>query len=147
MSAIEHLGPQWQRMAISDILKLPSADLAGHGGGTVADLLPQRRAEVASDYGQQYSQLRTSMERDGQTMPVHVGPAQRVLRDYAAPRSVRAQYDPHALMFGNGHHRVAIAQDLGWTHMDVSHDMYDTDGGDASDLDDALDSYHKNRGR
>lgn len=84
-------------------------------GDTVADILPQKRADIDRDpayYGQVEHSMRTT--RGGMT----------------APLGVSGQY------LLNGGHRVALAQQMGWVGMHVS----ETFGGST---DEAFDAAHK----
>ena len=65
----------------------------------------------------------------GQTVPVHVDHGFRLLSAYAdvdLTSYARGLDELLALWFGNGHHRVAIARELGWTHMICSPEKLDT---------------------
>lgn len=148
MSADTHLNKhQWPRMSIDKIKGLPSVDQAaeGHLGGRVSDILPQKRQEIAEDWPE-YVHMSRSMAHDGQTYPVHIGPAHQVLSDYGLSR-LRHHYAADQLMLGSGHHRVAVAEELGWSHLHYSPDMHETgDEWEADALDNAVDSYQRKRG-
>lgn len=135
MSADEHLGAQWPSMSLDEIKRLPSVDAIDMpGGGTVADILPYKRREAREDYAE-HTPTRVSMKHEGQTYPIHIGPAHQVLSAYGANHK-RHEYAPDQLMVGNGGHRIAMAEDLGWKQMHYSSNQHDT--GDEYD-DDALD--------
>ena len=110
MTASDHLS-QGQFMPMDKILKLTSAD--SKTGGTVESVLPEKRAHMNSK-PEVYSDLRDSMKNNGQTRPL--GAAEDTMFE--------------------GHHRVAIAQDLGWKGMEVSPDV-------GKSYDDTWDSKHE----
>lgn len=66
----------------------------------VADFLPQVLEEVREDISTQYSILKNSMREQGQIVPLRISRDHKRLRD--------------------GIHRIAIATDLGWEHLEVS---------------------------
>lgn len=125
MAASDHLSTA-QFMPMADILKLTSVDAEAANdyrqldglpakGTTVADILPQKRADVERDpayYGQVEHSMRTTP--GGMT----------------APLGVSGQY------LLNGGHRVAIAQRLGWVGMHVDSDF-------GSSTDESFDASHK----
>jgi hypothetical protein len=79
-----------------EILALRSAEAEeDYGEYTVADVLPYKEEDIAGDRGGEYSRLRESMMTRGQTAPVNI----------------------YAGTLGDGHHRVALAVELGWTSM------------------------------
>lgn len=104
MTASDHLSPgQFPRMPLDQIMRLPSSDAPP--GGTVADVLPRKAREVAEDPHGEFGPLRADMAAHGQRWPIHVDPDTGV---------------------GNGHHRIAIAQQLGWKDMAYSPEFEDT---------------------
>lgn len=100
-------------MPMEDILKLTSVDAEANNdyrvdqglkpmGTTVADILPQKRADIARDpayYGAVEHSMRTTP--GGMTAPLGVS-------------------GPYLL---NGGHRVALAQQMGWVGMHVDRDF------------------------
>lgn len=112
MTASDHLSGA-QFMPMHQILGLTSVDAEAANdyraedglppkGTTVADILPQKRADIARDpayYGQVEHSMRTT--RGGMT----------------APLGVSGKY------LLNGGHRVALAQQMGWAGMHVSDDF------------------------
>lgn len=102
-------------MPMADILKLTSADAEANNdyrvdqglrpmGTTVADILPQKRADIERDPAY-YGAVRRSMETTpgGMTAPLGV--------------NTEAGY------LLNGGHRVALAHDMGWVGMHVDSDF------------------------
>lgn len=73
--------------------------------------------------------VRQHMAEHGQPQyPVHVAHASRVLRSYANMiQTVLALPDElDCMWFGNGHRRLAIAVELGWTHMICTADVFES---------------------
>jgi hypothetical protein len=101
VAASDHLSPG-QFMPMAKLLQLRSGDVH-QDEQTVADVLPRKKAEMADPHmtPEYYAALRQSMVDHGQTAPIEV---------------VRA---PGGRVLGEGHHRVAIAHDLGWEGMHV----------------------------
>lgn len=113
-------------MPMDKILKLTSVDAEAANdyradaglsprGTSVADILPQKRADIARD-PQYYGAVEHSMR----TTPGGM----------TAPLGVSGQY------LLNGGHRVALAQQMGWAGMHVSNDF----GGST---DESFDAAHK----
>jgi hypothetical protein len=92
------LGPQF--MSINELKGLKTID-APSGDKTVGDLLDKKRGEILD--APEYNSVRQNMKRQGQTAPLGVSKNHDWLLD--------------------GHHRVAIAEDLGWEKMEVSSDV------------------------
>ena len=90
---------QKQFMSIDELKRLKSIDSA-KPGGTVGEELPRKRREIVQNY-QVYNSVRNSMKEKGQTAPLCVS-GDKLLQ---------------------GHHRIAIAEDLGWEKMHVSNDL------------------------
>jgi len=125
MAASDHLqGAQF--MPMHELLKLTSVDAEAQNdyradaglkpmGTTVADILPQKRADI---------------ERD----PAYYGAVEHSMRTtpggMTAPLGVSGQY------LLNGGHRVAIAQRLGWVGMHV-------DSNFGGSTDESFDNTHK----
>lgn len=112
MAANDHLSGA-QFMPMDKIMGLTSVDAEANndyrvdqglkpGGTTVADILPQKRADIDRD-PQYYGALRRSMETTpgGMTAPLGVN-------------------DKYLL---NGAHRVALAHEMGWVGMHVDKDF------------------------
>lgn len=123
MTASDHLNArQFPRMPIDDVLRLPSIDAIGElghsdaraSGPTVADTLPWKRGEVQAQ-PERYKPLREAMERGDPVPPIHIFTGGR--RNYGGPtpQEFRGQ-----AIAGNGHHRVALAKELGWTDIPYS---------------------------
>jgi hypothetical protein len=91
------LGPQF--MSINELKGLKTIDRPGCPDATVADTLATKRRDILRD--PEYNSLRKSMKTSGQTAPLGVSEGTLV----------------------DGHHRVAIAEDLGWEKMEVSSDV------------------------
>lgn len=110
MAASDHLSPgQFPRMPLDEVLKLPSVD--GLDYGPVADVLPSKERDMQSGWEKDhYDRLRQRMADHGQETPVHIFTAGRRAYGSPIPRELRGQ-----LMMGNGHHRVAMARQLGIT--------------------------------
>jgi hypothetical protein len=86
----EHAFP---KMRLTDILALKSAEAEeDYDEYTVEDVLPYKLEDIAEDRDGQYTHLRISMQTRGQTVPVNICNG----------------------VLGDGHHRVAIAYELGW---------------------------------
>jgi hypothetical protein len=87
------------RMSLPDILRLRSASectCRWHGQErTVAEVLPCMQEAIAEDLDGRYGRLRESMRTHGQTAPIFI----------------------YHGGLGDGHHRVAMALELGWTSM------------------------------
>lgn len=115
-------------MPMADLLKLTSVDAEAKNdyrmaaglkpiGTTVADILPQKRADIARDpayYGALEHSMRTTP--GGMTAPLGV--------------------NREAGYLINGAHRVALAHQMGWTGMHVDSDF-------GSSTDDAFDAAHQ----
>jgi hypothetical protein len=80
-----------QFMSMSDLKGLRSG-----AGKTVGDVLPAQRRDILEN--PVYNSVRRGMKESGQTAPLRVNDGTLV----------------------DGHHRVAIAEDLGWAGMHVS---------------------------
>lgn len=95
MSARRHLSEgEFGKLPLSEIMQLPTVDARESlGEKTVADVLGRKRADMAKDPGT-YSLLRSSMKK-GQTAPI--GIRNGVVID--------------------GMHRIALAKDLGISHL------------------------------
>ncbi len=106
--------------------------------GTVGkNLIPLKRQQVAEGKGdtEDYDLLRDTMRSKGVKAipPVHVGTVDQLNRDYGGKdepgmpgishlNSLHMVGKGDALALGNGGHRTAIAADLGWKVMPVTHD-------------------------
>jgi hypothetical protein len=101
-SFTDNLHPDQFRVPIKEILKMHSADaeLQERPGKLVRHAMRRKRREINSD-PEYYGAVKNEMATNGQTVPLSIG---------------RAEGHEHLL---NGHHRVAIAQELGWSHMNV----------------------------
>lgn len=91
MAATDHLGPQF--MTIGALKGLSSG---AHPGKMVGDTLQDKRRDIL-EYPE-YNTVRKSMKTRGQTEPLSVTGS----------------------TLNDGHHRVAIAEDLGWKGMHVA---------------------------
>lgn len=125
MTATDHLSGA-QFMPMSAILKLTSVDAEAANdyreldglaprGTTVADILPQKRADIDRD-------------------PVYYGAVEHSMR--TTPGGLSAPLGVSGSYLLNGGHRVALAQQMGWVGMHVSDDF----GGST---DEAFDSANK----
>jgi hypothetical protein len=110
-------------MAIEDLLQLPSAHqlMRPHGKRSVADALPD-----IDRLTPRYRSLHGYMAERELPYPLHVGPANVVLRSYGnidlTPLAFPDELD--STWFGNGHHRLSIAIELGWTHIFATPDLF-----------------------
>src|SRR6201999_1964504 len=101
---------------IVDILKMPSVDSDGGclGGDENYNWSVQNALDtkvVSDDYHQG---IKAAMERDGiNTIPIHIALGKQMAIDYAMfiPSRFRRR-----LMMGNGHHRLKMMLELGFTH-------------------------------
>lgn len=100
MSDTPHYLNGAQFMTVDHLKNMPSMD--SRTGGTVGDMLPQKRADMARDPGT-YDLLRSSM-RKGQTGAIGVN---------------------EGVVF-DGHHRIALADEMGIKHLRVSDNWEDT---------------------
>jgi hypothetical protein len=108
---------------IEDLLTLPSVHqlMEPRGKRTVADALAELDTMTP-----RYWSVREHMARTGQPeCPLHVGPANVVLRSYGhMDLTVLAQDEElNSSWFGNGHRRLAIAVELGWSHIFTTPDV------------------------
>ena len=126
------------RMRVQDILELPSIDSDGFGSAddlddyelgeyyslTVADLMESKSEEL--EYGgnsspEEYDDIREAMRENGiNEIPIHVtfGKALCPMYGVSTPDKYR-----ESLVMGNGHHRVALALELGHEYMQVTDDL------------------------
>jgi hypothetical protein len=107
---------EYPSMALDEILLLPSADAAYDSEYTVADILPHMQREinanfVSSSKDMSYSDIRENMRRNGQTVPI----------------CIADDYEGFPMVY-NGHHRIALAVELGWTEMYYTDDFMESDG-------------------
>jgi hypothetical protein len=112
-------------MLIADILTLPSCDSDGAArkndlDWTVANAL--NYVDVTKD---RYIAIRDEMEHDGYNrVPLHVDYAERLLPYYYAwcPDELKS-----SKAMGNGHNRLKIMIELGFTHARVTDDPTESD--------------------
>jgi hypothetical protein len=107
MAAQDNLSPKQFSLPINDVLKLDSYDAPLRGLKTVGQLLPHTKAQMAEyknkDIGlknpahEYYQGIRQSMVENGQTEPIPL----------------------YKGAVTGGHHRIAIAHDLGWSSLDL----------------------------
>lgn len=111
-------------MSIEEILLLPSIDSIDFHCGEL-DLV---RDALEYKYISQpeYREISRAMVKDGQTFAIHIADGETMWHTYsseispeiACPEKYRGK-----LVMGNGHHRVKIAIELGWTEMKYSEDV------------------------
>jgi len=100
------------RIPIEELLRLPSIHQL---------MQPQGKRTVAHAIA--------DVDEHGQPeFPVHVAPANRVLRSYANmdQRVLALPEELGTMWMGNGHRRLAIAVDLGWSHILTTPDVFDS---------------------
>ena len=129
-----------KEMLLSDILDLPSIDSDGFGSAdyldddvseyyslTVFDLMEQKTDELTyggNSSAQEYDAIRESMNVEGiNTIPIHVTYGQNLTPSYGMKCPDRYM---HSLVMGNGHHRVALALELGHATMLVTDDLMES---------------------
>lgn len=98
-------------------------------------LLQRKRNEVASGYGDtaDYEALRDEMRKGpgkADVPPIHIDSANNLVRDYSPLGLSRPSIFGNKKSIGNGGHRLAIAHELGWTHMPVTDSQVDSGYGD-----------------
>jgi hypothetical protein len=123
-------------MSIDEILLLPSVDSMGFYESkleSVKDVLARKYVTEP-----EYRELSRAMAKDGQTFAIHIADGETIWNTYGAenvcPRKYRGK-----LVMGNGHHRVMLAIELGWSEMKYSQDVRYT-GEDWSDITDAIEA-------
>lgn len=110
-----YLNPE-QFMLMSDVRKMPGID---QGGGPVSALIPRKQAQVELNMGssKDYPALVRAMRKGGpagkQVPPVHIARGPDIYAAYGG--STGWGLDTPGFALGNGGHRVAIADQLGWT--------------------------------
>jgi hypothetical protein len=121
-----------REMPIADILNLPSIDSTGLNGCgnstlTVSDLMSEKTRELVTggnESPEEYDRIRESMAMFGiNTIPIHVDYGSALCPEYGFP--CPDQY-ANSLVMGNGHHRVAIALQLGHATMLVTDDQMES---------------------
>lgn len=121
-------------MPISQILRLPSID--SHGFRDHSDDLDTWTVETAihsKDIHDDYHQaIMDSMAENGiNLVPIHIGRARDVINLYTSFKSLHPELGSDTqLMLGNGHHRVAMALELGLKELLYSTDRDETGWGD-----------------
>lgn len=115
-------------MLISEILKLPSVDSDGScypGDSNDHDWSVPNALEKLNVDSRYYDTIRAEMEYDRYNrVPIHVGPADEVGPFYFTFVPERFL---DGLMMGNGHNRLKIMIELGFTHARVTDDPYESD--------------------
>jgi hypothetical protein len=113
-------------MNIDEILLLPSVDSEGFYDNeldSVKDVIDKKYVNTP-----EYRELSRAMAKDGQTFPIHIADGETIWHTYT-----KDTYNPGAerpcpqeyrgvLVMGNGHHRVKLAIELGWTEMQYRED-------------------------
>lgn len=95
----------YPRLSVSYLLTLPSVDSYGDFNETVGDLLYDKITEIETEY--QYEGYLHRWRDHGQETPVHVFRGYCDIGNY-----YQIQVPDHlhgAVLFGNGHHRLAMA--------------------------------------
>jgi len=114
------------RIPIEELLRLPSIHqlMQPQGKRTVAHAI----ADVDHNTGRSFAVRKYMAEHGQPEFPVHVAPANRVLRSYANmdQRVLALPEELGTMWMGNGHRRLAIAVDLGWSHILTTPDVFDS---------------------
>ena len=113
-------------MLIADILKLPSIDSDGCARTGTLDWTVANAISYKDTSGEVYAAIRDEMETDGYNrIPLHIDYAERLLPYYYA-------WCPDELLsskaMGNGHHRLVLMIELGFTTARVTDDPTESDG-------------------
>jgi hypothetical protein len=111
-------------MHLGQILPLPTIDrlLEPPGRRTVADAVRDIDVNTA-----RHREVRAWMIEHGRVpYPVHIAPAKVVLNSYANMRQEILALDDElgGCLLGNGNRRVAIAHELGWSHILTTPDVF-----------------------
>ena len=121
-------------MPIDQILRLPSIDSDGiWDQSDDLDTWTVENAIKSKDIDDDYHEaIMDSMAENGiNLVPIHIGKAIDVISGYTLFRSMPPGLDSETqLMLGNGHHRVAIALELGLKDLLYSTDRDETGWGD-----------------
>lgn len=109
-------------MPIDEILLLPSVDSIGFYDNELDSV----QEVIARKYvtGPEYRELSRALAKDGQTFAIHIADGETIWHTYSSddeqvcPSKYRGK-----LVMGNGHHRVMLAIELGWSEMKYSQDV------------------------
>jgi hypothetical protein len=107
-------------MNIDEILLLPSIDSDGFYNSKLDSVKDVLDKKVAT--GPEYRELSRAMAKDGQTFPIHIADGETAWHTYGTDKTCPQKYRGKLVM-GNGHHRVKLAIELGWTEMQYSGDV------------------------
>ena len=122
-------------MSIEKILSLPSVDSIGFYDDeleSVKEVLVRKNVDMPT-----HRALSRAMAKNGQTYAIHIADGETIWHTYTKDtnnpgneRTCPQQYRGKLIM-GNGHHRVKLAIELGWTEMEYSADArYTSDDDD-----------------
>lgn len=112
-------------MLIADILKLPSIDSDGSMRRGTLDWTVANAISYVDTTGDVYDAIRSEMEHDGYNrVPLHVDYADVLMPFYYT-------HCPDELLsskaMGNGHHRLVLMMQIGFTHARVTDDPTESD--------------------
>ena len=119
-------------MPLEEILDLPSVDSDGFYRHTTTDakMVGETVRDTVYDehfFGNHHERIREQMIKDGiNAVPIHVDLAENMITAYKA-RVPERLYG--CLAQGNGHHRIMIAWEAGFTHMLVTDVKAESDAG------------------
>lgn len=120
-------------MPLEEILRLLSIDSDGMTCGGDEDEWTVENAIEKKSIDDSYHQaiLKSMKENDINLVPVHIGKAGDVIKDYVKYGAFIPDWmDPGShLMLGNGNHRVKIAKELGLKEMRYSDNILETGWG------------------
>ena len=108
-------------MNIDEILLLPSVDSEGFYDNelqSVKDVLARKNVATPD-----YRALSRDMDKDGQSYSIHIADGETIWHTYGSSEIVCPDEYRDTLVMGNGHHRVKLAIELGWTEMKYSEDV------------------------
>jgi hypothetical protein len=107
-------------MSIEKILSLPSVDSIGFYDDeleSVKEVLVRKNVDMPT-----HRALSRAMAKNGQTFPIHIADGETAWHTYGTDKTCPQKYRGKLVM-GNGHHRVKLAIELGWTEMQYSGDV------------------------
>jgi hypothetical protein len=115
-----------KEMPIAQILRLRSTDFPHT---SVAKVLESK--DTNDPY---YAKIKASMQAEGQRYPFLVAPLSSISRQAGYSLLLDSEAGSDEMVFGNGHHRLKLAMELGWTEVVVTDDLYKSgdDGWDVS---------------